>query len=152
MNQFTDQFTYTPALYINYKIILKSIKSKALNKDDVVRDEPDFGKFISSNKFWENSETRALLSFLAENFNIYRKNKTKFYVSAAIKIGKNRTSNQIEFKIQALRTKYKKENKEETGKARSKWPYLDEMNELFGNRENVNPDYLVSSISDDNNK
>ncbi|CAG8604746.1 17380_t:CDS:2, partial [Cetraspora pellucida] len=135
MDQFTDQFTYIPALYINYvppssqditKNNSQTYQSKALNKDEVVRDEPDSGEFISSSKFWKDSKTRALLSFLAENFDMYHKNKTKFYASATIEIGNNRTSNQ--------------------------WPYLDEINKLFGNRENVNPDYLVSSISDDNNK
>ncbi|CAG8649981.1 12384_t:CDS:2 [Funneliformis mosseae] len=45
-----------------------------------------------------------------------------------------------------LVTKYKEESKEETGKARSNWQYLEELNELFDNRENVKPDYLVFSM------
>ncbi|CAG8573309.1 10157_t:CDS:2 [Racocetra fulgida] len=53
---------------------------------------------------------------------------------AANKIGNNRTSTQNEYK-------------EETGKARSKWLYLNNMNEIFGNRENIKPDYLASNIA-----
>ncbi|POG82162.1 hypothetical protein GLOIN_2v1867592 [Rhizophagus irregularis DAOM 181602=DAOM 197198] len=40
-----------------------------------------------------------------------------------------------------------KETLEETGKGSSCWEYFDDMNEIFGNRENVRPDYLSSSIS-----
>ncbi|CAG8835956.1 6225_t:CDS:1, partial [Racocetra persica] len=55
-----------------------------------------------------------------DNFDLYRKNKPKFYAAAAIKIGNNRTSAQVDSKVQALRSRYEKENKEETGKARLK--------------------------------
>ncbi|CAG8827251.1 36616_t:CDS:2, partial [Racocetra persica] len=82
------------------------------------------------------------------NFDLYHKNEPKFYAAAAIKIGNNRTSAQVDSKVQTFRTRYDKENKEGTGKARSKWPYLDEMNELFSNHENVKPDYLILSIDD----
>ncbi|CAG8708481.1 2080_t:CDS:2, partial [Dentiscutata heterogama] len=140
MDQFTGQFAYTPALFIDYAPPsqdkkINSRQSKTSNKYEFVESEPDSDEVIPS-KFWKDSETRALLSLLAENFDMYRKNKTKFYATAAIKIGNNRTSTQVNDKIQSLRSRYEKENKEETGKARSKWPYLDEMNELFGNREN----------------
>ncbi|PKC73887.1 hypothetical protein RhiirA1_450632 [Rhizophagus irregularis] len=40
-----------------------------------------------------------------------------------------------------------KETLEETGKGSSCWEYFDDMNEIFGNRENVRPDYFSSSIS-----
>jgi hypothetical protein len=101
----------------------------------------------SSSKLWSNFETKALLAFLAENFDLYRNNKLRFYARAAINLGNNRTSVQVSSRIQVLRSKYEDEIREETGKARSKWEYLDEMNELFGNRENVKPDYVVSSIN-----
>ncbi|CAG8592838.1 13493_t:CDS:2 [Cetraspora pellucida] len=127
-----------------------SFQNKILNKIDNTKSELDSNESISSSKFWTDSETKALLSFLSDNFDLYHKNKTKFYAAAAINIGNNRTSMQVNSKIQYLRTKYEKENKEETEKARSKWPYLDEINELFGNRKNVKPKYLISSI--DNNK
>ncbi|CAG8794512.1 22250_t:CDS:1, partial [Dentiscutata erythropus] len=56
--------------------------------------EPDSDEVIPSSKFWKDSETRALFYFLAEHFDMYRKNKTKFYATAAIEIGNNRTSAQ----------------------------------------------------------
>ncbi|CAG8729840.1 13446_t:CDS:1, partial [Racocetra fulgida] len=125
-----------------------SFQNQIPNEISSIESELDSNELIPSSKFWTDSETRALLSFLSENFDLYRKNRPKFYAAAAINIGNNRTSLQVDSKIQSLRTRYEKENKEETGKARSKWPYLNEMNELFGNRENVKPDYLVSSIDD----
>ncbi|RIB17544.1 hypothetical protein C2G38_2037644 [Gigaspora rosea] len=126
-----------------------SFQNKLLNEINSTESEIDSNKSIPSSKFWSDSETKALLSFLSDNFDLYHKNKPKFYAAAAINIGNNRTSVQVDSKIQSLRTRFEKENKEETGKARSKWPYLDEMNELFGNRENVKPDYLISSIDND---
>ncbi|CAI2165337.1 8475_t:CDS:2 [Funneliformis geosporum] len=56
---------------------------------------------------------------------------------------------QVRSKIQSLITKFEEENREETGKGRSCWTYFNEMNEIFGNRENVRPDYLLSSINVD---
>ncbi|CAG8491670.1 21948_t:CDS:2 [Cetraspora pellucida] len=107
-----------------------SFQNKISNEIDNTKSKLDSNESISSSKFWTDSETKALLSFLSDNFGLYRKNKTKFYAAVAINIGNNRTSMQVDSKIQ------------------SKWPYLDEMNELFGNRENVKPDYLISSIDD----
>ncbi|CAG8758533.1 15588_t:CDS:2 [Gigaspora rosea] len=108
-----------------------SFQNKLLNEINSTESEIDSNKSIPSSKFWSDSETKALLSFLSDNFDLYHKNKPKFYAAAAINIGNNRTSVQVDSKIQ------------------SKWPYLDEMNELFGNRENVKPDYLISSIDND---
>ncbi|KAF0525840.1 hypothetical protein F8M41_014331 [Gigaspora margarita] len=96
--------------------IKKSIH-KPLNLKISVEGEPDSDEFISSSKFWKNSKTKALLSFLAENFDIYCKNKIKFYAATVIEIGNNRTSTQVNNKIQSLQSIYKKENKEETDKA-----------------------------------
>ncbi|CAG8825037.1 41715_t:CDS:2 [Gigaspora margarita] len=157
MEQFTCQFTYTPIQYINYvppplqeeNKIISQTQPKILNNLEVTEGDLDSDEIIPSSKFWKDAETKALLFFLAKNFDMYRKNKTKFYATAAIELSGNRTSVQVDSKIQTLRSRYEKESKEETGKARSKWPYLDEMNKLFGNRENVKPDYLVSSIDDD---
>ncbi|CAG8571606.1 31233_t:CDS:2 [Gigaspora margarita] len=125
MEQFTSQFTYTPIQYINYvppplqeeNKIISQTQPKILNNLEVTEGDLDSDEIIPSSKFWKDAETKALLTFLAENLI-------------------------LDSKIQALRSRYEKESKEETGKARSKWPYLDEMNELFGNRENVKPDYL----------
>ncbi|CAG8781290.1 358_t:CDS:1, partial [Dentiscutata erythropus] len=49
-----------------------------------------------------------------DNFDLYHKNKSKFYGMAAIKVGNNRTSTQVNTKIQSLRSRYENENKEET--------------------------------------
>ncbi|CAG8724090.1 11637_t:CDS:2, partial [Dentiscutata heterogama] len=35
-----------------------------------------------------------------------------------------------------------------TGKGISKWEFLTEMNEIFGNRENVHPDYRINSTGE----
>ncbi|CAG8735434.1 44917_t:CDS:2 [Gigaspora margarita] len=107
--------------------LTSSFQNKLPNEINSIESEINSNESISSSKFWIDSETKALLSFFDNNFNLYLKNKQKFYAAVAINI----------------------ENKEETGKARSKWPYLNEMNELFGNRENVKSDYLISSIDED---
>ena len=103
----------------------------------------------NSNYHWSESETRTLLSYLSDNFELYRKNKKQFYAKAAIKIGNNKISANVKYKIQKLLTRYQEENKEETGKGKSQWLYLNEMNEIFRNRENVTPDYRISSITID---
>ncbi|KAF0366925.1 hypothetical protein F8M41_013560 [Gigaspora margarita] len=132
MEQFISQFTYTPIQYINYvppslqeeNKIISQTQPKILNNLEVTEGDLDSDEIIPSSKFWKDVETKALLSFLAENFDMYRKNKTKFYATATIELGGNRTSAQVDSKIQALRSRYEKESKEET-------------------------DYLVSSIDDD---
>ncbi|CAB4428640.1 unnamed protein product [Rhizophagus irregularis] len=98
---------------------------------------------------WSDSEIKTLLSYLSDNFDCYRTNKTKFYAKAAIKIGNNRIGVQIRSKLQALIARFEEENREKTGKGRSEWPYFDDMNEIFGNRENVYSDYFVSNIDID---
>lgn len=98
---------------------------------------------------WSDSEIKTLLSYLSDNFDCYRTNKTKFYAKAAIKIGNNRIGAQVRSKLQALIARFEEENREKTGKGRSEWPYFDDMNEIFGNRENVHPDYFVSNIDID---
>ncbi|CAB4386603.1 unnamed protein product [Rhizophagus irregularis] len=64
-----------------------------------------------------------------------------------IKNWNKRTASQVKSKIQTLITKFEEKTCEETGKGSSCWEYFDDMNENFGNRENVRPDYLSSSIS-----
>lgn len=96
---------------------------------------------------WSDPEIKILLSYLSENFDLYREKKKKFCAKAALKIGNKRTASQVKSKIQTLITKFEEENREETGKGSSCWEYFDDMNEIFGNRENVRPDYLSSSIS-----
>ncbi|CAG8797093.1 17891_t:CDS:2, partial [Cetraspora pellucida] len=88
-----------------------SFQSKNSNEINNTKNELDSNKSISSSKFWTNSETQTLFSFLSNNFDLYHKNKSKFYAAATINI--------------------------------------DKINELFGNRKNVNSDYLISSIDND---
>ncbi|RIB09768.1 hypothetical protein C2G38_2207943 [Gigaspora rosea] len=122
MHQFTSQFTYTPIQYINYvpsplqeeNKIISQTQPKILNNLEVTEGDLDSDETIPSSKFWKDAETKALLSFLAENFDMYCKNKTKFYATAAIELGGNRTSAQVDSKIQTLRSRYEKESKEET--------------------------------------
>jgi len=102
-------------------------------------------ELIDGGNRWTDSEIKILLSCLSENFDLYRKEKKKFCAKVALKLENKRTT-QVKSKIQALITKFEEENREATGKGRSHWEYFEEMNEIFGNRENVQPDYLSSSI------
>ncbi|CAG8488877.1 3669_t:CDS:2 [Scutellospora calospora] len=69
----------------------------------------------------------------------------KFYVKAALYLGNGKTGDQIRSKIRSLINTYMEESSNKTGKGASDWPFYTEMNNIFGNRENVNPDYLVNS-------
>ncbi|RIB19873.1 hypothetical protein C2G38_2180687 [Gigaspora rosea] len=112
-----DQFTSTIAStqYIDYvfpsfqdnNVISQTQQTKISNKPETIDDESDYDESIPSN-----------------NLDLYRKNKSKFYGIAANKFGNNRTNSQANSKIQSLRTRYEKENKEEN------------MNKIFENREN----------------
>ena len=98
-----------------------SFQNKLPNKINSTESEIDSNESIPSSKFWSDFETKALLSFLSDNFNLYHKNKQKFYAAAAINIGNNRTSVQVDSKIQSFRPRYENENKEETGKGGHIW-------------------------------
>ncbi|CAG8764255.1 5639_t:CDS:1, partial [Dentiscutata heterogama] len=78
---------------------LSTFQNKVPNKISNAESELDYNESIPSSKFWTDSETRALLFFLSDNFDLYRKNKPKFYAAAAINIGNNRTSVQVDSKI-----------------------------------------------------
>ncbi|CAG8694187.1 10253_t:CDS:1, partial [Dentiscutata heterogama] len=100
MDQFT--FTISSTQFINYispfsqdnNTIYQTQQANTLNKFETIDYELDYSDPIPSSKFWSDSETRALISYLADNFDLYCKNKTKFYSMAANKIGNNRTSAQ----------------------------------------------------------
>ncbi|CAG8677107.1 12827_t:CDS:2, partial [Dentiscutata heterogama] len=111
-----DQFTSTigSTQFINYippssqdNIISRTQQANTSNKFKTIDYESDYSEPIPSSKFWSDSETRALISYLADNFDLYRKNKSKFYGMAANKIGNNRTSAQVNSKIQSLRENVK---------------------------------------------
>ncbi|CAG8496067.1 4425_t:CDS:2 [Dentiscutata heterogama] len=119
--------------------------------DEMIDETVDESELEDSNNstLWSHPDINKLLGILAVNWELYKSNKTKFCATAAIKLGKNKTGTQVKTKLQNLKTKYSNERKEVTGKATSKWPYLEKMDRLFGSRENINPDYLIWSLSSD---
>ncbi|CAG8664177.1 6219_t:CDS:2, partial [Dentiscutata heterogama] len=88
---------------------------------------------------------KSLLSYLSDNMSLYRMNKQKFYFKATLYLGNGKTGDQVRNKISSLINRYMEESSNKTGKGASNWLFYTEMNDIFGNRENVNPDYLVNS-------
>ncbi|KAF0482369.1 hypothetical protein F8M41_023435 [Gigaspora margarita] len=76
----------------------------------------------------------------------YRTNKNKFYIRAAIYLGKGKTRKQVCNKLQNLITKYMSKSANKTGKSASTWSFYTEMNDIFRNHKNVNPNYLINSM------
>ncbi|CAG8599426.1 6017_t:CDS:2, partial [Scutellospora calospora] len=113
-----------------------SKQKKIINLDDSDDD----------NKLWPNSAIKSLLSYLSDNMSSYRMNKDKFYLKAAIYLGKGKTGKQVHNKMQSLISKYMNESSNKTGKGASTWLFYTEMNNIFGNRENVNPDFIINSM------
>ncbi|RIB15382.1 hypothetical protein C2G38_2247657 [Gigaspora rosea] len=70
------------------------------------------------------------------------KKKTK---KSALYLGNGKTGDQVHNKISSLINRYMEESSNKTGKGVSNWLFYTEMNDIFGNRENVNPDYLINS-------
>ncbi|CAG8850752.1 25774_t:CDS:1, partial [Gigaspora margarita] len=68
--------------------------TKSSNKSETIDNKSDYNKLIPSSKFWSDSEITSLIFYLADIFDLYCKNKTKFYSIAANKIGNNKTSTQ----------------------------------------------------------
>ncbi|CAG8447619.1 15332_t:CDS:2 [Dentiscutata heterogama] len=117
----------------NNSVISSFASKNILSSDDLI--------ISSSSQSTKKKNKRPLIE---NNFSNYRKNKERFYVNAALHIG-GKTSALVHGKIQSLVRKYTEEKKEETGKRTSKWPYFYLMNEIFGNRENVQPESLIDS-------
>ncbi|CAG8617547.1 7257_t:CDS:1, partial [Cetraspora pellucida] len=115
----TQFISYVPPSSQDNNIITRT-QVKTSKQFEVIDDKSKYDESIPSSKFWSDSEIRALISYLSNNFDLYYKNKSKFYSIIANKIGNNRTSTQVNSKIQSLRTRYENENKEKTGKARLK--------------------------------
>ncbi|CAG8762421.1 17299_t:CDS:2, partial [Racocetra fulgida] len=63
---------------------------------------------ISSDEELSDSNVKLLLTYLSENFDSYRKNKEKFYASAALHLG-GKSSVQVRDKLQRLVKKYSEE-------------------------------------------
>lgn len=116
--------------------------------DDETIDESGFDSSnYNSTELWSHSEINKLLDILTVNWELFKTNKTRFYASAAMKLGRNKTGKQVKGKLFHLKTKYTSEKKDVTGKEPSTWPYLNKMDILFGSRENINPDYLISTLT-----
>ncbi|CAG8481270.1 5410_t:CDS:2, partial [Dentiscutata heterogama] len=101
---------------------------------------------INDRKLWPNSVVKSLLIYLSDHINDYQLKKNQFYYKAALYFGKGKTGLQVATKIRWLINKYMKENTNKTRKAVSKWIFFTEMNKIFGNRENVNPKYIIDSM------
>lgn len=101
---------------------------------------------------WDDVNTGLLLSFLEDNFDIYRKNKSNFAKTAAAKIFPGKAWEQIKNKLARLVNKYNeiKEKENKTGRgAQAKWKWFDRIDALFGTRENHTPGFLADGFSDD---
>jgi hypothetical protein len=101
---------------------------------------------------WNDESTGLLLSFLEENFTVYKKNKSSFAKLAATKIFPGKLWEQIKNKLSRLVNRYNeiKEKENQTGReAQAKWKWFDRLDVLFGTRENHNPGFLVDGFSDD---
>ncbi|KAF0475770.1 hypothetical protein F8M41_024573 [Gigaspora margarita] len=125
-------------------IASSSNSTKSENKSlsiDFVSDTED----INDKKLWPNSTIKSLLVYLSDHIKDYQFGKNQFYVKAALYFGKGKTGSQVLSKIRWLINKYMKESTNKTGKGASKWEFFMEMNEIFGNRENVHLDYLIDS-------
>jgi hypothetical protein len=100
---------------------------------------------------WDDTNTGLLLSFLEDNFDIYKKNKSNFAKTAATKVFPGKSWEQIKNKLSRLVTKYNeiKEKESQTGReAQAKWKWFERLDALFGTRENHNPTCLVDGFSD----
>jgi hypothetical protein len=100
---------------------------------------------------WDDTNTGLLLSFLEDNFDIYKKNKSNFAKTAATKVFPGKSWEQIKNKLSRLVTKYNeiKEKESQTGReAQAKWKWFERLDALLGTRENHNPTCLVDGFSD----
>ena len=95
---------------------------------------------------WDDESTGLLLSFLEENFAIYKKNKSNFAKLTAAKVFPGKSWEQIKNKLSRLVTKYNeiKEKENQTGReAQAKWKWFERLDALLGTCENYNPGFLV---------
>ena len=100
---------------------------------------------------WDDINTGLLLSFLEDNFVIYKKNKSSFAKLVVTKVFTGKSWEQIKNKLARLVTKYNeiKAKEGQTGReAQAKWKWFERLDALFGTRENHNPGFLVDGFSD----
>ena len=100
---------------------------------------------------WDDKSTGLLLSFLEENIEIYKKNKSNFAKKTAEKVFPGKLWEQIKNKLARLVARYNeiKEKENQTGEEAQKWKWFERLDALLGTRENHNPTFLVDGISDD---
>src|SRR5438874_2128814 len=125
-NTFPDHFGSSTSENVNDPFPESSFSSQYHNQLPALQ-TMELTDSENETQHWSDSEIKSLLSYLSDNFDLFRTNKTQFCARAAMKIGNNRTGTQVKYKIQALIKKFEEENREETGKGRSNWQYFDMM-------------------------
>ncbi|PKY57123.1 hypothetical protein RhiirA4_477970 [Rhizophagus irregularis] len=98
---------------------------------------------------WEINEIKILLDYLKENFSFWFKgNKTKFYNNIAKSILPNKEANAIKGKLSHLIKKYEKIKKHNNQSSidRKDWCWYDQLDEIFGTRENITPSFLANKF------
>ncbi|CAG8486483.1 3848_t:CDS:2 [Racocetra fulgida] len=91
-------------------VIPSSQSTKGKNKRPLTEDDD------TDNRLWADSAIKALLAYLSENFSHYRKNKEKFYASAALHIGGNDDDLSYIKSVEAI-----SESKKLSAENRKKW-------------------------------
>ncbi|CAG8609722.1 3111_t:CDS:2, partial [Scutellospora calospora] len=143
---YTDNSVTTSLLTLNSDNLFSSPKpmiKKKQKTNSLVNDSDN------ETTLWPNSIIKSLISYLSDNMSLYRLNKEKFYLKAALYLGKGKTGLQVHNKIRSLIDKYMAESSNKTGKGTSTWAFYSEMNDIFGNRENMNSDYIVNSTDEE---
>ncbi|RIA88381.1 hypothetical protein C1645_775112 [Glomus cerebriforme] len=94
---------------------------------------------------WSDEETEKLLSYLEDNYEkLQQGKKAAIYKAISTEIIKTKTSESIKGRISRLLEKYEKVKKQndKTGSDRIDWKWFDQMDKIFGCRENINPSFI----------
>jgi hypothetical protein len=94
---------------------------------------------------WSDEETGKLLSYLEDNYEkLQQGKKAAIYKAISTEIIKTKTSDSIKGRISRLLEKYEKVKKQndKTGSDRIDWKWFDQMDRIFGCRENINPSFI----------
>ncbi|CAG8846011.1 41375_t:CDS:2, partial [Gigaspora margarita] len=108
-------------------------------------------KILSPDPNTSNLDILSLLPIQILNLHLLNQKLKKQKTTAlsddtAIYLGKGKTRKQVCNKSQNLIKKYMSKSANKTGKGASTWSFYTEMNDIFRNHENVNPDYLINSM------
>jgi hypothetical protein len=115
------------------------------------KDGEDSNDEDAARKTWTSDEVKKLLLYLKENVDCYKRLKSKFYTKAALHIGKDTKPESIKNKLANLvkgYQKYKREEEQSGGGRPTPPEFLDELEDIFGDRPNINPAHLTSNTSD----